>query len=104
MEADGHLDAVVTRNVDGLHAGSGRIVALHGTSQYVRCDDCGATEPAEPVFERGRARVTCCGRRRFAVGSSGVAAPENRGRFGHDGRRDLRRDLPRRTDRLPLSR
>ena len=54
MEADGHLDAVLTQNVDGLHtaAGSQRVVELHGTNRRVRCDDCGATEPAEPVFAR----------------------------------------------------
>lgn len=54
METDGHLDAVLTQNVDGLHtdAGGDRVVELHGTNRRVRCDDCGATEPAEPVFER----------------------------------------------------
>jgi len=57
MEAGGHLDAVLTQNVDGLHtaAGSERVVELHGTNRRVRCDDCGATEPAEPVFERASA-------------------------------------------------
>ena len=54
LEADGRLDAVLTQNVDGLHtvAGSDRVVELHGTNRRVRCDDCGATEPAEPVFDR----------------------------------------------------
>ncbi len=54
MEADGHLEAVLTQNVDGLHtaAGSDRVVELHGSNRRVRCDDCGATEPAEPVFDR----------------------------------------------------
>ncbi|WP_262176892.1 Sir2 family NAD-dependent protein deacetylase [Haloarcula laminariae] len=57
LETDGHLDAVLTQNVDGLHAdaGSDRVVELHGTNRRVRCDDCGATEPAEPVFERAAA-------------------------------------------------
>jgi len=56
MEADGHLDAVLTQNVDGLHtaAGSDRVVELHGTNRRVRCADCGATEPAEPAFEQAR--------------------------------------------------
>jgi len=54
LEADGQLDAVLTQNVDGLHsvAGSERVVELHGTNRRVRCDDCGATEPADPVFAR----------------------------------------------------
>ena len=53
MEADGQLDAVLTQNVDGLHsaAGSERVVELHGTNRRVRCEDCGTTEPADPVFE-----------------------------------------------------
>ncbi|MDS0281702.1 Sir2 family NAD-dependent protein deacetylase [Haloarcula onubensis] len=59
MEAGGHLDAVLTQNVDGLHtaAGSDRVVELHGANRRVRCDDCGATEPAEPAFERARSAV-----------------------------------------------
>jgi NAD-dependent deacetylase len=54
LEADGHLDAVLTQNVDGLHgaAGSDRVVELHGTRRRVRCDDCGQRRPAGPVFER----------------------------------------------------
>lgn len=54
LEAEGHLDAVLTQNVDGLHsaAGSDRVVELHGTRRRVRCDDCGQRRPADPVFER----------------------------------------------------
>jgi NAD-dependent deacetylase len=54
MEADGYLDAVLTQNVDGLHtaAGSERVVELHGTNRRVRCEECGSTGPADPVFER----------------------------------------------------
>jgi len=57
MEADGQLEAVLTQNVDGLHtaAGSDRVVELHGTNRRVRCDDCGATAPAAPTFERAAA-------------------------------------------------
>ncbi|WP_254280349.1 NAD-dependent deacylase [Haloarcula marina] len=52
LEAEGHVDAVVTQNVDGLHAdaGSQRVVELHGTHRRVRCDDCGDRRPADPVF------------------------------------------------------
>ncbi|GGN87821.1 NAD-dependent deacylase [Haloarcula pellucida] len=54
LESRGHLDAVVTQNVDGLHdaAGSERVVELHGTNRRVRCDDCGDRLPADAAFER----------------------------------------------------
>ncbi|WP_284009624.1 NAD-dependent protein deacylase [Haloarcula pelagica] len=54
LEAAGHLDAVVTQNVDGLHgdAGSERVLELHGTNRRVVCDDCGERADATPVFER----------------------------------------------------
>ncbi|MDS0258427.1 NAD-dependent deacylase [Haloarcula sp. S1CR25-12] len=63
LEARGQLDAVLTQNVDGLHtaAGSDRVVELHGTNRRVRCDDCGVTEPAEPVFERVREEIDATG-------------------------------------------
>jgi NAD-dependent deacetylase len=56
METSADLEALITQNVDGLHtdAGSNRVVELHGTNRRVRCDDCGATRPAAPVFERAR--------------------------------------------------
>jgi len=54
LEAAGHVDAVLTQNVDGLHqdAGSDRVIELHGTHRHVACDDCGARQAADPVFER----------------------------------------------------
>jgi len=67
LEARGHLDALLTQNVDGLHAaaGSESVVELHGTSARVVCDRCGATQPADPVWERvreGERPPTCdCG-------------------------------------------
>ena len=56
LEARGDLDTLVTQNVDGLHAaaGSESVIELHGTRERVVCDDCGATQPAEPVWERVR--------------------------------------------------
>jgi len=53
LESAGHLDAVLTQNVDGLHddAGTDRVVELHGTHRRVVCDDCGHRRDAEPVFE-----------------------------------------------------
>ncbi|WP_436927383.1 Sir2 family NAD-dependent protein deacetylase [Halosimplex amylolyticum] len=57
LEELGHLDTLVTQNVDGLHAaaGSDSAIELHGTSARVVCDSCGATQPADPVWERVRA-------------------------------------------------
>lgn len=54
MEEAGHLAAVVTQNVDGLHvaAGSRRVIELHGNGTTVRCIDCGAAEPRADVQAR----------------------------------------------------
>ena len=56
LEARGHLDALLTQNVDGLHqaAGSETVIELHGTNREVACVDCGHREQADPVFERAR--------------------------------------------------
>jgi len=67
MERAGHLDTLVTQNVDGLHdaAGSDSVVRLHGRGDRVVCDDCGRRDPVDPVFERvrdGERPPTCaCG-------------------------------------------
>jgi len=54
LEAEGHVDALVTQNVDGLHeaAGCESVIRLHGTSQRAACESCDARVPAAPVFER----------------------------------------------------
>lgn len=46
LEAEGHLDAVITQNVDGLHrrAGTREVVELHGTFDRCRCSGCGRRE------------------------------------------------------------
>lgn len=48
LQRRGHLDTVITQNVDGLHvrAGSRRVVELHGTMRRVLCTHCGQ------VFDR----------------------------------------------------
>ncbi|MEM1202154.1 MAG: Sir2 family NAD-dependent protein deacetylase [Acidobacteriota bacterium] len=50
----GHLDLLVTQNVDGLHERSGfpedRLVNIHGTDSATQCLACGRREP------RGRAQ------------------------------------------------
>ncbi|MFQ5495351.1 MAG: NAD-dependent deacetylase [Phycisphaerae bacterium] len=53
----GHLAAVVTQNIDGLHqdAGSRRVIELHGTARVVACVGCGKEWPPEPIIARVRA-------------------------------------------------
>jgi NAD-dependent deacetylase len=43
LEADGHLVAVVTQNIDGLHqaAGSQNVLELHGSIHRNYCENCG---------------------------------------------------------------
>lgn len=47
LETRGHLDWLVTQNVDGLHqrAGSRRVTDLHGRLDIVECLGCGHTLP-----------------------------------------------------------
>lgn len=67
LETDGHLEAVVTQNTDGLHqdAGSKRVIELHGTGRTVECLDCGRREPRAEVQKRLDVemppRCTSCG-------------------------------------------
>jgi NAD-dependent deacetylase len=52
LESAGHLDGVLTQNIDGLHdaAGTDRVIELHGNHQRVVCDDCGDRRDAGAVF------------------------------------------------------
>ncbi|MCZ4315462.1 NAD-dependent protein deacetylase [Comamonadaceae bacterium G21597-S1] len=47
LEAAGHVELLVTQNVDGLHAaaGSGQVVDLHGRIDTVCCLQCGVRSP-----------------------------------------------------------
>lgn len=44
LEADGHITAVITQNIDGLHqaAGSQNVLELHGSIHRNYCERCGA--------------------------------------------------------------
>jgi NAD-dependent deacetylase len=59
LERRGHLDLVITQNVDGLHqlAGSSpeRVVEIHGTIREVVCLACGERAPMERALDRVRA-------------------------------------------------
>lgn len=52
MERCGHLELLITQNVDGLHqvAGSREVVDLHGRLDQVRCLDCDY-RAARPAFQ-----------------------------------------------------
>ncbi|HEY7621015.1 MAG TPA: NAD-dependent deacylase [Solirubrobacteraceae bacterium] len=54
LERRGHLDAVVTQNIDMLHrkAGTRELVEVHGTIEYSRCLSCGARFPLAEVRAR----------------------------------------------------
>jgi len=45
LEAGGHLLAVITQNIDGLHQKAGnspdRVIELHGSTHVIRCTNCG---------------------------------------------------------------
>jgi len=63
LEARGRLQAVVTQNVDGLHAraGSRRVIEVHGTFQTASCLACGDRQSIEVVFDEvdGAGLATC---------------------------------------------
>ena len=64
LEREGHLAAVVTQNIDGLHqaAGSRRVLELHGSVHRNVCQGCGETYPAEWVLATtGVPRCERCG-------------------------------------------
>ncbi|WP_137286381.1 SIR2 family NAD-dependent protein deacylase [Halorussus salinisoli] len=62
LSTTGHLDAVVTQNIDGLHddaaadrgddAGSDEVIELHGNARRAVCRNCGWTTPADDARER----------------------------------------------------
>jgi NAD-dependent deacetylase len=56
LERSGHLDRVVTQNVDGLHAraGSEDVLEIHGTGDRVVCRACDRRDDAEPYYEAVR--------------------------------------------------
>ena len=69
LDTMGHIDTIVTQNIDGLHqlAGhpEGRVIELHGTNQAVECQSCGRRSDPDPIFrqfERMRDPPVCeCG-------------------------------------------
>jgi NAD-dependent protein deacetylase/lipoamidase len=66
LEHRGLLDAVITQNIDRLHAkaGSERVIEVHGSIATSSCTSCHATYPLEGVGELfdedGIATCACC--------------------------------------------
>jgi NAD-dependent deacetylase len=58
LERAGKVEAVVTQNIDGLHAKAGteldRLIELHGTNSFVECQLCGKRTGPEPHFQKFR--------------------------------------------------
>jgi NAD-dependent deacetylase len=54
LERRGTLDAVITQNIDGLHAAAGTEdpIEVHGSVATASCLDCGASYPLAAVRER----------------------------------------------------
>src|SRR6476646_637563 len=58
LEKAGKVEAVVTQNIDGLHAKAGtladRLIELHGTNSFIECQTCGKRTDPEPHFQQFR--------------------------------------------------
>jgi NAD-dependent deacetylase len=57
LEQAGLLDAVITQNIDRLHARAGTrtLIEVHGTIDHCSCQACGAQYPLADVRDRQRA-------------------------------------------------
>jgi NAD-dependent deacetylase len=64
LEAAGRLKAVITQNIDGLHAdaGSSRILELHGSSRHCVCVKCSQRYDPDLIQERleGGVEIPLC--------------------------------------------
>jgi len=54
LQRRGHLAAVVTQNIDGLHldAGNENVIELHGTNRYAACQHCRKEWPTAEIVAR----------------------------------------------------
>jgi NAD-dependent deacetylase len=59
LERKGHLQTLVTQNIDGLHQRAGsspdRVIEIHGTMRDVVCMACGERAPMDRALDRVRA-------------------------------------------------
>ena len=92
LQRRGHIAAVITQNVDGLHqdAGSDPVIELHGTNRMAACQHCWTTWPYTDIlarWERGEAAPACelCGGPiKSKTISFGQAMPEDEMRVAAD--------------------
>jgi NAD-dependent deacetylase len=85
LQRRGHLAAVITQNIDGLHydAGSADVIELHGTNRYCACQHCGKEWPTSMVVarvEQGEEAPecdACSGPIKTRTISFGQSMPEN---------------------------
>lgn len=63
LERQGHVRAVVTQNIDGLHtaAGSRNVLELHGSVHRNRCIECGRQYGLETVLAAQGVPKCVCG-------------------------------------------
>ncbi len=84
LESAGHLDTLITQNIDGLHreAGTANLIELHGTGAEVVCMDCGNRADAAPAWDAVKAGnapprcASCDGIVKPAVVLFGESMPE----------------------------
>ena len=76
-EREGHIQAIITQNVDGFHseAGSVNVMELHGTLQKVHCQTCGEVY-GNDMYEAEEFYCTCGGKLRPSVVLFGEGLPE----------------------------
>jgi len=59
LERAGHLDLLITQNIDGLHSAAGtspdRLIEIHGTIRDTACLRCGDRRPMPETLDRVRA-------------------------------------------------
>lgn len=85
LQRRGHVAAVVTQNVDGLHqaAGSTGVIELHGTNRVTACQHCGKEWPTPEIVARVEAGEeapacdACGGPLKTRTISFGQAMPEH---------------------------
>jgi len=94
LERLGHMDTLITQNIDGLHHAAGsdpaRVVEIHGTIHRVECLSCHRVIDAGPVLERVRAGdpdprcEACGGLQKCATVSFGQSLDPTRLQRAHD--------------------
>lgn len=63
MEREGHLSAIITQNIDGLHqkAGSKNVLELHGSAHENHCMKCGRSFSMRSVMDKTGIPTCGCG-------------------------------------------